>query len=276
MNRQRFKTNRKGFTLVELMIVVAIIALLATISTPNLFGFLKRTKARDGANAIASYLQNARDQAMSRGEVVLLRVVTTNLGDVEISTYRAPLVEPNIQEQTPTGIVTRDRFASTCSEITDPLLPEPYTINNRVAVLNPQGSVNNVELAEPLDPNVRVVALTSPPDGQVRPAGTTSNIDLCFSPDGRVYTRDGAEITSQDGGCTSSMVFVVTSDPDIGAAPAGPSENLGDASLTNWVCPPAGGSADQRRTRYITLDVAREANFVYAVSMTFNGRVKVD
>ena len=104
----------------------------------------------------------------------------------------------------------------------------------------------------------------------------SSTVDLCFAPDGRVYSADGAEMTSVDGACTSSMVFVITSDPDIGPVPNGPSQNLGQPTLDNWVCPPPSASDDLRRTLYTTLDVAREANFVYVVSMTFNGRVKVD
>jgi prepilin-type N-terminal cleavage/methylation domain-containing protein len=270
------KKSTRGFTLVELMVVVAIIAILATISTPNLFGFVKRTKARDGANAVASYLQNARDQAMSRGEVVLLRVVSTN-GDLEISTYRAPLVDTTQEFIDAATTVNRDRFASSCSEITDPSVPNPFTINNRVAILNPQSAINDIEVAEPLDPNVRVVGFTDPGDGEVKDTSSGSTtLDLCFAPDGRIYTADGAEMVSTDGGCTASMVFVITSDPDIGVAPSGPNENLGQASLNNWVCPPAGGSPDQRRQLSTTLDVAREANFIYTVSMTFNGRVKVD
>ncbi len=42
---QKLKTNRGGFTLVEIMIVVAIIALLAAIAVPNFLRARKRSQA---------------------------------------------------------------------------------------------------------------------------------------------------------------------------------------------------------------------------------------
>ena len=58
------RKHQAGFTLTETMVVVAIIALLAAISTPMLTRDNKARKGRGWANLVAQTLQKARFQAM--------------------------------------------------------------------------------------------------------------------------------------------------------------------------------------------------------------------
>lgn len=67
----------RGFSLVELMIVVAIIAILAAVAAPSISEYVRRSKGRDVARSIANSVRFARDQATSRGQVVLVDIDPT-------------------------------------------------------------------------------------------------------------------------------------------------------------------------------------------------------
>lgn len=61
----RFFAASKGFTLVELIVVIAIIGIIATIAIPNFTATQQRARIRAGANEIAQDFRQIRERALS-------------------------------------------------------------------------------------------------------------------------------------------------------------------------------------------------------------------
>lgn len=72
--------NTKGFTLVELMVTLAVLAILVTLSIPTFNDFRQRSALRGAADQVVSFIGDARFEALRRNSDVKIGFVTNPSG----------------------------------------------------------------------------------------------------------------------------------------------------------------------------------------------------
>jgi prepilin-type N-terminal cleavage/methylation domain-containing protein len=117
-------SNTHGFTLIEVVIVVAIVGILSMIAIPNFIGWLPRYRLNLAAQDVLSGMIKARTKAVKDNTWVVFRPSTTNTGffafvDNGAGSAAGPDGEP----------IGSNDGAQTASELTTVRIPLPSGIS---------------------------------------------------------------------------------------------------------------------------------------------------
>lgn len=78
LKEMRLKRKAIGFTLLELLITLAVVAIIVSIGAPSLSGGLNDSRLRTSANSLQSALSAARSTAVAKGVIVTVCKSTTS------------------------------------------------------------------------------------------------------------------------------------------------------------------------------------------------------
>jgi len=75
------KSNTHGFTLIETMISIAVLAIIIGVATPSFVGLIQRNSITSDTNELVSFLNLARSEAVKRNMTVSLDAKAGNWGN---------------------------------------------------------------------------------------------------------------------------------------------------------------------------------------------------
>ncbi len=154
--KKRRARQSLGFTLIELMVVVTIIGILASLGVPTIVERLRERRANQAAQEIALLYRNARLRALGQGFAVMVSYTATGF---------------EVREAMPFGGVTGAcslQMPLSCTTNTWAAAGTDYRVIGSFTTATYSGVTNAVSLA----------------DGT---AATT--LDVCFTPRGRTFFR---------------------------------------------------------------------------------------
>ena len=165
------RTNQRGFTLIELMVVVVIIAILAVIAVPLFAQRFRQQRVLQSAQTIADIYRGARARALGRGAAIVVTLTPAGAGAGRVD------VLEGVQGTT---------AANTAQTADCDNLPTRGCLTNNWTPLPPGATVGTARVvtnaAVPAD--VTTAALVG-----ATAVSAGSSVSVCFSPGGRAYVN---------------------------------------------------------------------------------------
>ena len=175
-----------GFTLVELLVTLAVTAVLLAIAVPSFRDTIRRNRVSSANNALLSALNYARSEAIDRGQVVTLCPSTDSASCTSGASWGAGWLVYSY----PPGAAS-----SNAAYTTGNLLLRAATAQNGVAIWAAQSTYPSFGL-----------------EGQLKPSNTTLRYITCFTDSGGTATNStavpGVELDVNGSGTITSKSLV--------------------------------------------------------------------
>jgi type IV fimbrial biogenesis protein FimT len=150
--------NRSGFTLIELMVVIGVIAILTSIATPNILAWRENAQLSSAGRQVMSAIQDVRLHAIKENSTA--RIEFTNPGDNFVTRkWNRGLDTWNIQTRDlPPGVQMTNNFGGGQAIFNSrglPINPGVGFGGGTVVLNNSRGATLNV-VVTPFTGNVRI------------------------------------------------------------------------------------------------------------------------
>lgn len=197
---RRASTRPRGFTLVELMVTLFVMAILVMIAAPNFRDLLRRNQVSSAANALLADIAYARSEAVTRGNIVSICASTDHESCSGDSAYESGWI---VYTYTLGNGVANTAYDSGSSP-------------GKNIILRVGDARENMSI-QAIDSDV----ISFGTQGQVQPTGKQLKFQTCYRPSGETGTGSstkavpGSELTVNGSGSASSQSMAVKSTCDL-------------------------------------------------------------
>ena len=207
MLRPRSAGTSRGFSMVELMVAVAILALLTTMAVPPFVSTLRDARIRTTAESVAAALYYARGEAARRNAVVRFQTTSTLDNACALATAGQNWVVSLAYSGTGTAASPAGACASTLDDTASPFLlrrSEPLgtgstmltTANRAVTAFDGLGRLST--LRGTIAATALTVDVTSTDSTCLAVGGAARCLRVVVMPGGQISVCDPAHTTSTD------------------------------------------------------------------------------
>ena len=140
--RLKYFSSETGFTLIEVMLVLTLIAILSVVAMPSLRGFAGSTRLKSSASAIRDMLHFARDMAVTEGTTYVV------VFDLDRSRYWLASGESILVSDLDASLITNASNTTNQTEIQSSELSQPTVSRTSMILGIPQEPNHNISLAQ--------------------------------------------------------------------------------------------------------------------------------